>query len=231
MKTGTIFWNQLKWDLRYVWWAFLALLVLSPIQVGMEMKELRGDPEQQQMVLSIAVWALMMLVAGVGVMSVIQKEVPFGRKEFWLTRPVSRGVVLGSKFVILGLFLSLLGVSWMMTPLLTGSGDRLWIFGINFLVTWSWMLVVVAVMASLSSSWMRMFINAAIIAAVVVGALLLKGGIVPKGLSLSARNSGFGNGMDSVASSVARGWWPCRGGLAVFYSSSLGWDGGVLQLC
>ena len=180
MKTKAMFWNQLKWDLRFVWWAFAALLVLAPLLVWSEMGALRDDSEQQQMVLSIAVWALMMLVAGVGVVLVIQKEVPFGQKEFWLTRPVSRGVVLSSKLVVLGLFLLLLGVSWVMTPLLTGSGEWLWMFGINFLVAWAWMLVVAAVLASLSASLMRMFINAAILAAVVVGALLLKEVLFPR---------------------------------------------------
>ena len=52
-------------------------------------------------------------------------------------------------------------------------------FVINFAVTWSWMLVVAAVLASLSASLMRMFINAAILGAVVVGVMLLKEVLVP----------------------------------------------------
>ena len=181
MKTGTMFWNQLKWDLRYVWWAFAALFVLAPTQVWVEMQEFQGGFEGGRRGLSIMVWALMMLVAGVAVVLVIQKEVPFGRKEFWLTRPAGRGAVLSSKLALLGLLLVLLCISWLATPLLTGNGEWLWMFVINFAVTWSWMLVVAAVLASLSASLLRMLINAAILAAIVVGALLLKEFLAPRG--------------------------------------------------
>lgn len=178
MKNGARFWHQLKWDLKYVWWAFAVLLLVAPVEVWFELKEFKGSWGAFRRELSVAVWVLMLLVAVVGLIAVIQKDVPFGSGEFWRSRPVGRGVLLMSKLTILVLFSTVLGLTTMVAPFLTGG--RWILFGLGFLLWWGWALVLAAVLASLSSGWVRLLMNAVISAFLVVAAIVLHQVLVPR---------------------------------------------------
>ena len=199
----------------------MALLVLGAIQVGVAMVEFRGGLEGGRLWLSLWVWGLVMLVGAVAVILVIQKDIPFGRTEFWSSRPVSRGAMLASKLVVLGLVLLLLGVSWVLPSFLTGSEADWSLFGLSFLLAWAWMLVAVAALSSLSSGLVRMFINAAILGAAVVGTVLLLE-------LLFSRRVHLLGGFSALWIPVINGSLGCwSGGLAIFDRSSSGGNGGV----
>ena len=183
MKSSSLFWNQLKWDLRFVWWALLAMMLLAPVQIGMDVRELRAADDEQMMGLtSSLLWFLMILTSTVGVVLAIQKDVPFGNREFWLSRPVGRGAVLGAKLALLGIFLGGLILTSMVTPFLMGA--RWGLFGLSNLILWGWVLVFAAVIASLSSNLGRVLIYGVGFGAVFVGALMVKGLVAPSNFQI-----------------------------------------------
>ena len=188
VKQGTRFWNQLQWDLRFIWWAFAALLLLAPVEVWLEVRDFRGS-WQWGIPLSILVWVLMLLVAVVGLMVVIQKDVPFGNREFWRSRPVGRGALLMSKLVVFALFAVVLGVTAMAAPFLTGG--RWGLFGLGAMLWWGWALALAAVLATLSSSWVRLFLNAGIFALLVVLTIVVHQVLVPSSHEERIINQGF----------------------------------------
>ena len=161
MNKKTAFRNQLKWDLRFVRWAFLILVIVAPLQVWLELREFQ-DFElglDLGLVLSGWLWILMMMVSVVALILVVQKDVPTGGREFWLSRPVARGAMFFSKLSILALFLLVLATVWVAAPFLSGDGAHGALFVLSFANQSAWILGLAFVLAAISPSLPQLLRN------------------------------------------------------------------------
>ena len=166
--------NQVKSDLRFVLWALVAVVLLAPVQVWLELREFQSFEVRESLGMagSAWVWMLMMMISVVALILVVQKDLPAGSKEFWLSRPFSRKGMVGSKIVVFFVFLGLLGVASLTAPLLGGGGEQWREFVMSFVMRSAWILGVAVVLASISSSLPQVLQNG-----LLVGGLVLVGGI------------------------------------------------------
>ena len=145
--------NQLKCDLKFVLWALVALVLLAPVQVWLELREFENFERGLDLGLALSgwLWVLMMMVSVVAVVLVVQKDTPAGPREFWLSRPVSRETMFGSKLLIFGLFLAVLGTVWLMAPFLSGNKELGGLLLLSFVNHSAWVLALALVLSVISS--------------------------------------------------------------------------------
>ena len=199
MKKAASLVNQLKWDLKFVLWALVAVVLLAPVNVWLELREFERFEVRESfgMAGSTWVWVLMMMVSVVALVLVIQKDVPAGPKEFWLSRPVSRGGMLGSKLVVFVLFLILLGGASLVAPLMSGEGANWGRFLLSFITMSAWILGLAVVLAAVSSGLQQVLSNALVVGGVAlvvtfVRMSFMESGIYPRSTEVTGSASMVG---------------------------------------
>ena len=177
MKQEASLKHQVRWDLKYVRWALVAVAVIAPLQVWLELREFGRFERGLDLGLPLSswIWILLLMVSVVALVLVVQKDVPAGPREFWLSRPVSRGVMLGSKLIVFGLFLVFLGAVSLVAPLLSNEMEYGGEFVASYLVKSAWILMLAVVLAAVSSSLKAVVSNGLLLGALVILVLFVKG--------------------------------------------------------
>src|SRR5579871_479227 len=88
----------LRKDARHLWPRMIPLLAITALLGVMECQPIAANP------VTVSLRAMWVLAAAFLTVSVIQEESLPGHRQYWLTRPYSRGVLLLAKALFLALF-------------------------------------------------------------------------------------------------------------------------------
>ncbi|MEM7384784.1 MAG: hypothetical protein AAF514_07540, partial [Verrucomicrobiota bacterium] len=138
------------------------------------------------------VWWVMMAIACISLLMVIQKDRPLGTKAFWPTRPIGKGVVLGSKSFCFSVLVILLWVTFLLPPVLTHSSNVVLPLAGMFFAKSLPVLGIVAILGVISAGLSDAVRNLIILGVVAIVVLNLLGVLENRGVferELDARAS------------------------------------------